>query len=450
MSYQLKVEQGYVGPIEIIFYDDKQRPRDVSGYTGSIAVYQAPGVLLFSKSLGVGSSPERLRCLLLAGDTAIPNTYYVYGEITSPGGVREPWHGNFVVDGVDYSNAGQASAIVSPLIVDVSQYGGGFASVADALDAITDAEATKPYIIRVAPGRYIEPRLNMKPYVALRGLGSIFDTILVAEDDNDHFINGAPGASMRDLAIEGPLGFSKAAINYEGLGFTPFLVRDVAIRKGYFGLWSHPTAYGTCHAHGVVNHYSGAAMQQFMRVSDHGNLTMMGTAYMNGPPGSVVAGFYAEGANATMTMDLCAFNCAGAVDGLLADAGAHVRLNSCTFHKGTNALHAGPTAGGTVIEAAGCTIDPYFTWDALANAADAVIAFSGGNAHKAKINMAPGAVFTGSFTDRDINSIVMWGMTLANSAATPTVAGSRGGNVALNDLLAKLAELGLIVNNTSA
>lgn len=66
-------------------------------------------------------------------------------------------------------------------IVWVATSGGDFTSVAAAMNSITDASATKPYVVRVAPGIYDEPGgVTVKDQVSLVGSGPGATTIRCA------------------------------------------------------------------------------------------------------------------------------------------------------------------------------------------------------------------------------------------------------------------------------
>ncbi len=57
-------------------------------------------------------------------------------------------------------------------VVTVAKSGGDYTSVAAALDSISDASSSKPYLVWVAPGIFVETDLvNVKPYVHLEGSG---------------------------------------------------------------------------------------------------------------------------------------------------------------------------------------------------------------------------------------------------------------------------------------
>lgn len=99
---------------------------------------------------------------------------------------------------------GQAEVIV------VAKNGGDFTNPVDAINSITDASRTNPYIISISPGVYHlgSKRLNMKNHVSLIGSGKKV-TFIVSEVDSEEFtpgdepsvINGADASEIRHLTV---------------------------------------------------------------------------------------------------------------------------------------------------------------------------------------------------------------------------------------------------------
>lgn len=100
-----------------------------------------------------------------------------------------------------------------------------FSSIAAANASITTASSTNQFIIRVAPGTYVEPQIVMKNYVSIVGVESQA-CIITPSDPTDHLIIGAV-ATLRYLTIKGVTTASKAGIYNISSGFQ---VRQCVIR----------------------------------------------------------------------------------------------------------------------------------------------------------------------------------------------------------------------------
>jgi len=89
-------------------------------------------------------------------------------------------------------------------VIVVAKSGGDFTSIQSALDSITDATATKPYLVYVAPGRYSE-KVTMKAYVTIEGAGqgaTIFHWTGGSSPSASATLTGADYAVMRDFNVE--------------------------------------------------------------------------------------------------------------------------------------------------------------------------------------------------------------------------------------------------------
>jgi hypothetical protein len=93
-------------------------------------------------------------------------------------------------------------------VVWVAKSGGDFTTVQGALNSITDATSTKPYLIRIAPGVYFE-QVTLKEHVALEGAGEgktiLYWTGANAEPffaDDSATVIGANNAELRLLTIQ--------------------------------------------------------------------------------------------------------------------------------------------------------------------------------------------------------------------------------------------------------
>lgn len=294
----------------------------------------------------------------------------------------------------------EAGSVVVPEVVSVALAGTAFQSIKAAVDSITDAAVDKPYLVQVYPGVYDEDPFTIPPYVTVKGMGEFYSTIVQTKNNSAHFIDGSSGAEMAHLAIVGPTDIGFAAVNYEDVGNVPFMVRHCEVRVGYYAFWCHPSAFGTMHLLKCANHYFGQNIQNFVRCTDFGFLTIVTCAVVSIPPDSCAIGYYVSGPNAEMSMDLCTFVAPGiTTDGVYADDSANIKLASCAFSEGQNAIHIGPL-GFTILRASGTIIRSDFINDFLIDTPAASVAFQG-VADRTKMSIPPGTTFIASFVDRD-------------------------------------------------
>jgi hypothetical protein len=83
----------------------------------------------------------------------------------------------------------------------VAKRGGDFATIADALDSITDNDADHRYLVKVAPGTYTE-QVAMKPFVDIEGSGKNTTTIVnPVLPGPEGTVLGSDNAEIRQLTI---------------------------------------------------------------------------------------------------------------------------------------------------------------------------------------------------------------------------------------------------------
>ena len=108
-----------------------------------------------------------------------------------------------------------AAGIKPSQVVTVAKSGGDFTTITEALSSITDNSATKPYLIRVAPGVYTEANgIDLKDYVDVEGSGQS-NTIITADSAATQSttvrVAGTMHGEIRNVTIN----------NTGGAGFTP-------------------------------------------------------------------------------------------------------------------------------------------------------------------------------------------------------------------------------------
>ena len=102
-----------------------------------------------------------------------------------------------------------------PTLINVSNKGGDFSSIAAAVASISTASIDNQYIIQVYPGKYNEPPFSTKDYVHIVGVGGTASGIIVSPTTtNAHFITHTSTCSISFLTISGQLGSSDYALIY--------------------------------------------------------------------------------------------------------------------------------------------------------------------------------------------------------------------------------------------
>ena len=242
--------------------------------------------------------------------------------------------------------------------VTVAKSGGDFTSVAAAVGSIDDASNVKPYIVQVGPGVYIETPFAMKNYVDVIGVGGFFSTVLQTSDNANHFITGASASTIQNIAIDGPTNAGKAAVYYDEESLSAFILFQVLIRKGYYGVWANQAAaLGIVHLFYVGNQYTGTAMNQFVRVTGYGKASAIDLGAPGPAPAFTDCIMCVEGPNAKLGIQNGTFIAGASVDSVRIDDGAFARISSCAFLGGHTAIRVGPTGSGSWFDAIGCSID---------------------------------------------------------------------------------------------
>lgn len=122
-----------------------------------------------------------------------------------------------LLDGLDASAFAPAPAQV----LSVSPAPGNYPSVQAALDAISDASAIKPYLIRVAPGIYVG-QVTMEPYVDIEGAG---EGMTFLRWSGDETVRGASSAELRDLTVENFDDGASGGVGIYNFGAAPRITR---------------------------------------------------------------------------------------------------------------------------------------------------------------------------------------------------------------------------------
>lgn len=101
------------------------------------------------------------------------------------------------------------------IVVSLSPGTGQFSSVKAAIDSISDASATKPYVVDVKPGIYNEDPITMKNYVMVRGSDDS-TSIIIANDPTQPLITGTSTSEIKGIQLRGPTNSSVPLVYYTG------------------------------------------------------------------------------------------------------------------------------------------------------------------------------------------------------------------------------------------
>jgi len=142
-------------------------------------------------------------------------------------------------------------------IVTVGKSGAQFTDVKKALDSITDANSTNPYLIVVGPGRYeITETLELKPYISITGSG-MYTTVLSGAISDDRTNDAAiirtnGGSSISHLSVENRGGSGTDAVGIYFESDVPIFAPAI---DGYYGISdvSVKVSGGTYSAIGIEN-----------------------------------------------------------------------------------------------------------------------------------------------------------------------------------------------------
>ncbi len=283
-------------------------------------------------------------------------------------------------------------------VIVVATSGGDFTSVKSAVDSITDASIMNPYVIKIEPGVYYEDPFSLKPFVSIIGQGdAVWSVSLITTSNGAHFITGAYASSLINVSVTGPSGSGYAAINYSETSPFPFMVYGILIRKGYYGIYCHPSGFGLINIYEAVPTYIGTNMNKFIYVTDYGRTSCFTCGCAGMPPYTLAYGYYVDGPNADLSLDLCSFSVVGGV-GAYVDNGAKLRATACSFLSGLTAFEGGSGGSNSRIYISGSTIGDGFTYDVKLNTSTGTTSFNGVG-HRHKLVVPEGSDFSASFTD---------------------------------------------------
>jgi hypothetical protein len=181
------------GSVGIFGKSDKGKGTGVKGVASN---WQGKGVFganWNSSSIGYG----------VYGQSSSPKGYGVYG-VNKKGGYAGYFEGNSRVTG-DLTVDGTLKIGFNSNVIIVAPSGGDYTSPVDAMNSITDASSTNPYLVKIMPGVYDigTGSVQMKPYVDIEGSGELTTNITgTVSSGSAGVVNGADNAEIRFLTVE--------------------------------------------------------------------------------------------------------------------------------------------------------------------------------------------------------------------------------------------------------
>ena len=153
---------------------------------------------------------------------------------------------------------------------------GDFTKLSDALASITDASATKPYLIKIAPGIYTETaNVEMKDYVDVEGSGQDVTTIECACTHRTNYQSasvlyaGAITAELRDLTVSNTGGNQNGTSNNYAHGIYTNGVTDGSFSMRDMTVTSTRTDVNIKYTKGVYNKDSAYKMDNVTVIVDN-------------------------------------------------------------------------------------------------------------------------------------------------------------------------------------
>lgn len=100
-----------------------------------------------------------------------------------------------------------------------------FSSIKSAVDSITTASASNPFVIKVGPGEYTEQTITMKSYISIVGDATESVKVKPISATSTIFI-GCDESSINKITLSGASGIGGLAVYHEGTGGVEFVIRD--------------------------------------------------------------------------------------------------------------------------------------------------------------------------------------------------------------------------------
>jgi hypothetical protein len=281
----------------------------------------------------------------------------------------------------DVSSFWEGQMVAPAQTVTVAESGGDFDSVKDAIDSITDAGSSKPYVVLVYPGVYLEDPITLKAFVAVEGV-AVGTAIVMPNNNAQPLFTPVTSTSIRKLYLFCPT--SEAGIK-AGAGVTNVQVEDCFFSSLGTGQTAiHATGSGSliiveeCKFFSTIN--QGMLAESSGRI-DCSNVLSYATTFA-----------YANGG----TIWVHNSGCQSATNGYYANNGGTIYGIAVTSEGMTNAIRLGAT-GTNHITGVGWEIRDSVTYDILQENATGALAISGARLDIDKFSITDWSVINPDF-----------------------------------------------------
>lgn len=226
---------------------------------------------------------------------------------------------------------------------------GEFSSIAAAAASILDSSATNPYVIKVGPGEYTEPVINLPAYVSVEG-ESIQSTIILPSTNTQHLFVLNTGCELSFMSMVGLLGAGKAAIYIVDVGdFTQ--THKLSIYDFDIGIYHKATAAESFFYAEYVD-INGNFTYAVQAISENGfaNRTNLENFYTYESTASGAISVYGTGTNLELQLFSSKLFCESTQKGISTANGVVLRCNGVDVQGASTAIEIQNSGIGGAIE----------------------------------------------------------------------------------------------------
>jgi pectin methylesterase-like acyl-CoA thioesterase len=249
---------------------------------------------------------------------------------------------------------------------------GEFTSIKSAIDSITDATSTNPYIVKVGPGVYTEDVITMKSWVSVVG-HSDNSTVIQPITNTQTIITGAESSQLTNVTLTGASGISGRAVYHQGTVGAPFVLKNVTFGGNETQVAIHgATATTLCRVENCT--MGGGSTSDFTNgftVTNAGSiatsLVINNFIFQDVTPPYATTLLYASGINVRVSIATSTFRIGtgSSAEGLVVENGADLRVNNSSLRGFDKSVYAKNVGNAPNIVTQGLWISESTTYDLL-------------------------------------------------------------------------------------